>query len=199
MHVRRLGPLPLALLLAACPTSNGTDAGEGASSSESTQTTDASDSTDTGELPPNCGWNGSGYACGVMGEDPGGTPLPCAGEQMVGACSANDELQSCCDADGNAWACVCDGQACDYLWTMTDCAHAPGSGACGWWAEWSMYSCGGEGEDPNGTPIACAPEPVVGAECDPVQDVPCCDANGDEWECLTADNGGPSTWAVWDC
>lgn len=185
--------------------SSGVDAETNASSADttsdtSTSDTSTSDTSDTsGELPANCGWNGSGYACSMIGADPDGTPLACPGEQQAAPCSPADALQSCCDADGNAWACICDGQACDYWWTMTDCAHAAGAGSCGWWADWSAYSCGGEGEDPNGTPIACAAELVAGTDCDPSQNQPCCDANGDEWECVVDPFQGTSAWAVSDC
>jgi hypothetical protein len=215
MHHRGIGLLCVTLLLTACVRSDvsdtGAGTGEATSSTANVETGDTTDDStdssgdtgdttgDTGELPPNCGWNGSGYACSVMGADPDGTPLPCPGDQEAGPCSSADALQSCCDADGNAWACICDGQACDYSWTMTDCAHAAGAGTCGWWSDWSVYSCGGEGEDPNGTPIACVPGLVAGEPCDPIENPPCCDTNGDEWECVLDPFQGTAAWAVWDC
>jgi hypothetical protein len=171
------------------------------SATTSSTTADSGGQT-TGELPDNCGWSGSAYACGYDGVDPGGMPIACPADLQPGAaCTANEMPASCCDADGNALSCVCDGQACDYQWQRLDCAHAAGAGACGWWAEGGGYACGGDGADPNGTPMMCPDGQRPGTECfvdgEPLS--PCCDASGDLWSCFVGRNGGPDVWGVTDC
>jgi hypothetical protein len=135
----------------------------------------------------------------VTGVDPGGTPILCPMQMEPGPCSAQDSLQSCCDGDGNAWQCRCDGQACDYWWTRTDCSHAAGAGSCGWWAEYGQYSCGGEGTDPNGAPIDCAAGLVAGEACVVGEDLACCDQDGDQWQCVADRFGENAVWIVADC
>lgn len=188
----------MVVLCAALAASCG-DAGSNASADE-TATPGEDSQSDSGSDPPgSCGWQGGGYACGFEGSDPGGTPATCPADVTPGTACEAQGSPSCCDADGNAVVCTCDGQACSYLWRVYDCSHAAGAGACGWWSEWSTYSCGGDGADPGGAPMSCADGIVAGGECSAAQIASCCDASGDQWNCNELDNGGPSIWGTIDC
>ena len=59
------------------------------------------------------------------------------------------------------------------------------AGSCGWDANAMPpgYYCGGSGEDPGGTPIACPDGLVEGDPCGEVTGAGCCDGNGDNWYC----------------
>ena len=59
---------------------------------------------------------------------------------------------------------------------------------CGWGTvddePESVYTCGGEGEDPSGTQAyACPQDLKVGAACGDVTGVGCCDTDGNNWYC----------------
>ncbi|MBZ5715044.1 hypothetical protein [Nannocystis pusilla] len=61
-----------------------------------------------------------------------------------------------------------------------------GGAMCGWSADDVYYSCGFEGEDPDGTyPITCPDGLAEGEPCSNtgLTGEGCCDANGDNWYC----------------
>ncbi|KIG14158.1 hypothetical protein DB30_07084 [Enhygromyxa salina] len=59
--------------------------------------------------------------------------------------------------------------------------------SCGWLEAEMYYGCGGVGEDPGGAPMGCPDGLVAGEDCESVEpaldDLGCCDANGNNWYC----------------
>jgi hypothetical protein len=76
----------------------------------------------------------------------------------------------------------------------SDGSTTAGGGGCGWGELPGQtnvdqgYTCGGQGEDPDGIhPLECPADLVAGDPCGTVMGVGCCDAEGNVWYC--ADDG----------
>ena len=100
----------------------------------------------------------------------------------------------CCTPDGELAYCSCDDNACDTVWTVVDCDYSTHTGACGWSAVTTSYTCGGEGADPPGLEMACE-DTMAGDACDDTPGATCCDDNGDAKACTLAPNGGGWQWS----
>ncbi|MCY1008276.1 hypothetical protein OV079_22480 [Nannocystis pusilla] len=70
--------------------------------------------------------------------------------------------------------------------TTTSTTTDTGGAMCGWSVDDAYYSCGFEGEDPEGLhPIACPAGLIEGDPCatSGLTGQGCCDENGDNWYC----------------
>lgn len=139
--------------------------------------------------PGGCGWAGEAYACGYA--DVGGVACPASAAAGM-PCDDGEIPPACCLDPGTRLICVCEGgNACDYVWVAEACAQGPGAGVCGWNDD--AYTCGGQGADPAGAPLACPPEDPV-EQC--MQGATCCDADGNARRCICEN---ACNWATTDC
>lgn len=141
--------------------------------------------------PGGCGWDGAMYGCGweLQGAE-------CDGSVAEPGATCETPGTSCCTADGTLAVCTTE-QGMDPYWALSDCSQGAGAGACGFSADAAGYVCGGDGEDPGGTPSMCDPAVVAGSSCErsPVQT--CCDGDGNAWRCASA--GSNLYWEMTDC
>lgn len=141
--------------------------------------------------PGSCGWDGANYGCGWMLQG-----QPCgAGVAPGQPCG---DIVACCTEDAQWVTCFFE-QASDGVLQSSDCASGSGAGTCGWNAELSEYTCGGDGADPGGIPQLCPDTVRNNADCQLDDLAACCDSEGDAWRCTEGGNGGKPFWRRTEC
>jgi hypothetical protein len=173
------------------------DEAAGSSEDGTTQATTSSD--ESGEPLPepapaagHCGYAGNGFACGWSFS----AAHACPADAIAGGTCAAEGDEACCLDDATLLTCDCRENACDFQWYPLDCTHGPGAGACGWDGASSTYVCGGDGEDPGGTPIACDPA----QPCDEFTNgTSCCDADGNAVRCTDEGSNGVPNYVITEC